>query len=416
MNTELFIAKKIVLSKENKSLFLGSKAIIRIASIAISLGLIVMILSVAIVTGFKSQIRNKVIGFGSHITITNMDNNTSYETIPINKNQSFYPSLEKEVGIKHIQVYAIKAGIIKTNTEIQGVVLKGVGKDYDWSFFEKNIVEGKHFSVSDTAKNNQVIISKQISTLLKLKTGDNLFMYFIQNPPRLRKFKICGIYETSFEDLDKLIIIADIAQIQKLNDWTDEQISGFEVLINDYEQIDNITSLVQDKAGFKFNADGSKLRVSNIKQNNPQIFDWLALTDTNVIIILVLMLIVAGFNMITGLLVIILERTNMIGILKALGTSNWSIRKIFLYQATFIIGKGLIWGNIIGIGLCIIQYYTHLVKLDPASYYVTSVPINLNFLHLLFLNIGTLIVTIFMLILPSYIITRISPVKAIKFN
>ncbi len=416
MNLEFFIAKRIAFSKETKLQYSGTQAIVKIATTAIALGLAVMILSVAIVTGFKQQIRNKVIGFGSHITITNYDNNTSYETIPINKNQSFYPNIDKTAGIKHIQTYAIKAGIIKGKSDIQGVVLKGVGKDFDWTFFKNNIVDGTYFTVQDSVKSDDVLISKYIASMLDIKVGDNLFMYFIQNPPRLRKFKVCGIYETGFEENDKMIILADIAHIQKLNDWTKDQISGFEILINDYDKLEEMTDVVQNAAGFQFNTDGSKLRVANIKENYPQIFDWLALTDTNVWVILVLMLVVAGFNMISGLLIIILERTNMIGILKAVGTSNLSIRKIFLYHAAFIIGKGLFWGNVIGVSICLIQYYFNIIKLDASSYYVSSVPINLNLLHLLLLNLGTLVTTVMMLILPSFIITRISPVKAIKFN
>ncbi len=414
MNLEFFIAKRITYEKKTNNNF--SYAIINIAVASIAIGLVIMILSVAILTGFKNQIQKKVTGFGSHILITNFDTNVSYETEPISKNQDFYVNSKKIKGIKNIQVFATKAGIIKTKTDIQGVVLKGIGSDYDWSFFKNNIVDGSVFTVKDNAKTNKVIISKYIADLLKLKVGDNLFMYFIQNPPRLRKFKISGIYHTSLDEFDKLFIIADIAHIQKLNNWQSDQISGFEISIDDFEQINEMTDKVYDIAGYKINSDGSKMRVSNIIQEYPQIFDWLALTNVNVRVILILMLIVAGFNMISGLLIIILERTNMIGVLKALGATNWNIRKIFLYNAAFLITKGLLWGNAIGIVICLLQSYFGIIKLDPSSYHMSVVPINLKLMHLLLLNAGTLFATVLMLLVPSFIVTKISPIKAIRFN
>ncbi len=375
-----------------------------------------MIFSVAIVTGFKKEIRNKVIGFGSHITITNYDSNSSYETVPISKNQDFYPGIANKNGIRHIQPYAIKAGIIKTDTDIQGIVLKGIDKDFDWSFFKQNLIKGDTIHISGDSISKQVLISNYIAKLLRFEVGDNLFMYFIQDPPRVRKFTVAGIYDTGLEEYDKLFVFADIAQIQKLNNWNKEQISGFEILIDDYHELDKMYELVYSIAGNIFFDDGAKLRVRTIKESNPQIFDWLDLSDTNVWVILTLMILVAVFNMISGLLILILERTATIGILKSLGMENWSIRKIFIYNAAFIIGKGLIYGNIIGIGLCIMQKELSLISLDPASYYVSTIPINLKFSHILLLNIGTMIITIIVLIMPTYIITRIRPVKAIRFT
>lgn len=418
MNIELFIAQRISAGTEKEKNL--SQSIIKIAIVAIALSMIVMIISVAIITGFQNEITDKVIGFGSHITIMNHDTNTSYETVPIKKEQTFYPSIESEVGIKHIQVFAIKAGIIKTKTDIQGVVLKGIDKDFDWSFFEKNIVEGKHIEIEDSVKSTEILISKYQADLLKLKVGNDLFMYFIQDPPRLRKYKISGIYETGLEEYDLLYAFVDIKDIQKLNDWNNEGeaelISGFEILIEDYDKLDEMTELVQNEVGVIFNEDFSKLKVENIKDRNPQIFDWLALTNTNVWVILILMIVVSAINMISGLLIIILERTNMIGILKSLGSTNWSIRKVFLYNAIYIMGKGLMWGNIIGILLCAIQYFFNVIPLDPSSYYVDTVPINLKILHLIALNAGTILLTLLVLILPSFIITKIEPVKAIRFN
>ena len=414
LNTELFIAKRIFSDKTVKKGI--SQPIVTIAIIGIALGLAVMILSVAIVTGFKSEISNKIIGFGSHIQIVNYDTNISFETEPINKQQGFFSDIEELKGIKQIQEFAIKAGIIKTKTDIQGIVLKGIGSNFDWSFFDQSMVAGKSFRVSDSAKTNNIIISNYIAKLLNLKVDDKIVAYFIQQPPRMRSFTISGIYETSLSEFDEKFAMVDIKHLQKLNNWTDNQISGFEVLIEDFSQLDKMTEDVRDIVGFHFNPDGTKLKVLSIKEKYPQMFDWLNLTDMNVWIILIIITLVAGFNMISGLLILILERTNMIGILKAMGTRNWSIRKIFLYQSGFLISKGLLWGNIIGISICLLQAQFQIFKLDPSSYYLDAVPINLKLWHILALNFGTLLVTVLMLIIPSYIISRLSPEKTIRFN
>lgn len=414
MNTELFIAKRIFSDKSVKKGI--SQPIVSIAIVGIALGLAVMILSVAIVTGFKSEISNKVIGFGSHIQIVNYDTNLSFETAPIDKQQVFLPDVKNLLGIKQVQEFGLKAGIIKTKTDIQGIVLKGIGSDYDWSFFDQNMVEGSSFQVSDSTTSNNIIISKHIATVLNIKVGDKIIAYFIQDPPRMRAFKITGIYETSLAEFDERFALVDIKHIQRLNNWNENQISGYEILIKDFNQIDKITQDVRDIVGFNFNPDGTKLRVMSIKEKYPQMFDWLNLTNINVWVILVLMISVAGFNMVSGLLIIILERTNMIGILKAMGTRNWSVRKIFLYQSAFLISKGLLWGNMIALAICYLQSRFQIIKLDPESYYLDAVPINLKLWHVLALNSGTLIVTVIMLVVPSYIISKLSPEKTIRFN
>lgn len=414
MNTELFIAKRIFSDKTVKKGI--SQPIVTIAVIGIALGLAVMILSVAIVTGFKSEISNKVIGFGSHIQILNYDSNLSFETAPINKQQSFYDDLNNLNGIKNIQPFAIKAGIIKTEEDIQGIVLKGVDGSFDWSFFDQNMVTGETFRVNDSVKTNDIIISNYVAKLLKLNVGDRIATYFIQDPPRMRPFTIKGIYETSLAEFDEKFALIDIKHIQKLNNWDQNQISGFEILLDDFSELDKMSQDVYDIVGFHFNPDGTKLKVVSIREKYPQMFDWLDLTDMNVYIILALMIAVAGFNMVSGLLILILERTNMIGILKAMGTKNWSIRKIFLYQSAFLISKGLLWGNIIGIAICFLQVKFQIFKLDPTSYYLDAVPINLKIWHILALNSGTLAITVVMLIVPSYIISRLSPEKTIRFN
>lgn len=408
MDLHFFIAKRII-TGGNEHRF--SRPIVKIAILGITLGLAVMILTVAVVTGFQREIREKIIGFGSHIQITNYDNNESFEGTPIDKNQSFISEIKNYSSVRHIQVFATKAGIIKTKNELQGVVAKGIGSDFDWSFFRKNIIQGNSFLVSDTGKSDKILISKFHSEKLKLKLDDTLVIYFIQNQQqRARKFVVSGIYQTGLGDyFDQVFVIADIAHIQKLNGWTSNQIAGFEILLNDYKSLDAATDFVNEKIGYQFNA-------RSIKELNRQMFSWLDAQDINAVVVIVLMILVAAINMISALLILILERTNMIGTLKSLGMKNWSVRKIFLYNATYLISRGLLWGNIVGISICLLQKKFGLISLDETAYYLPTVPINFNLLHILFLNIGTLLACVLMLIIPSFIITYITPVKAMRFS
>ncbi|HEM48723.1 MAG TPA: ABC transporter permease [Caldithrix sp.] len=414
MNLPFFIAQRLIKGRQEGTSF--SRPINVIAVIGIAMGLAVMILAVAILTGFKQQIREKIVGFGSNIQIVNFDSNISFETAPIKEGQDFIPKIKKIPGITHVQVFATKAGIIKTDKDIQGVVLKGVGSDFDWSYFSSNLIEGDIFKVTDTVRTEKVIISKKISDMLRLRTGDSFAMHFIQDPPRMRKFTVNGIYETSLEEFDKMYIFCDIGHIKRLNGWNDDQVSGFEIFIDDFDKLDRMTLAVEQAVGYQILPDEANVRVRNIRSRYPQIFDWLNFQDLNVIIIIALMLVVAGFNMISGLLILILEKTNMIGVLKALGSEDKTIRRIFLYQAGYLISKGLFWGNLIGIGLALLQMKTGLVSLDPSSYYIKTVPINLELTHILLLNAGTMTAIIIMLLVPSKLISRISPVKAIKYD
>ncbi|MBL4716049.1 MAG: ABC transporter permease [Bacteroidia bacterium] len=405
MNLELFIAKRITLNS-SKSF---SNLIVKIAISAVALSIAVMICSIAIVNGFQSEIRDKVVGFGSHIQISNFDHNNSFESSPINWDDELISKLSAHPDIKHIESYATKAGIIKTDNEIEGVLLKGIGKDFDFDFFKQNMVDGKLINLSGPSKSKDIMVSTTIASKLNLKTGDKLLMYFIQDPPRIRPFTVSGIYETGFEDFDKLFVFADIAHIQKLNSWEDNQIGGYEILINQYERIEEV-------GDFVYASIGHTLDSRTIKEIYPQIFDWLTLQDTNVIIIISLMAIVSIINMITALLILILERTNMIGTLKSLGANNWSIRKIFIYNAMYLIGKGLLWGNLIGVGFCILQKQFGIFTLPQESYYLSVVPINLNLTYLLLLNLSTIIICSLMMVIPSYLVSRITPIKAIRFN
>lgn len=414
MNTELFIARRIIGKRVGRKSF--SSSIVAIATFGIALGLTVMIVAVAIITGFKRDISAKVTGFGAHIQILNLDSNLSYETIPVPAQLESLDKVSKMEGVRNIQAFAIKAGIIKTGEEIHGAVLKGIDQHYDWSFIEKHLTDGEIFRLNDSIRSRKVVLSQQTADLLKLGLGDKFTMYFIQEPPRARTFTIEGIYSTSLEEFDRLYIYADMRQVQRLNDWHEGEVSGHEVLLENMEGLSEMATKIRGEIGFDFLEDGSRLRVETIEEKYTQIFDWLNLQDLNVVVLIILMLVVAGFNMISGLLILILERTNMIGILKGLGCTNVSIRKIFLYQSAYLTMIGLAWGNLIGIGLCYAQKYFNLIPLDPSSYYLDTVPINLNLIHILLLNLGTMIITILFLILPSMIISRISPDKSIRFG
>ncbi|NLN95449.1 MAG: ABC transporter permease [Bacteroidales bacterium] len=406
MNPEFFIARRLI--KRNTGNF--SDPIIRIAIIAVALGLIVMILAIAIIIGFKHEISSKVIGFGGHIQVSNFDNNYSYEVIPIEQDPALLRQLKDIPGVKHVQSFGNKPGIIKTENDIQGVVLKGIGRDFDWDFFKEKMINGSILQLSDTAISNDILISKKLASLLKLETGNDVRMYFIiDDLIRARRFTIKGIYETGLEDFDKMFVLCDIGQIQKLNSWESNQVAGFEILVNDLKNLDQVANEVYTFIPYDTNA-------RTIKEIYPQIFDWLKLQDMNVIIILTLMILVAIITMISALLILILERTNTIGLLKALGCKTWNIRKIFLIIASNIALKGIFWGNLIGLSLVFVQKYSGIIKLSQESYYVSVVPIQINFFHLLVLNLATLLITIMALVIPSVIISAISPVKAIRYE
>lgn len=417
MNTELFISRRLFFEKSSKK-FLSQK-IIRIALVGIALGLAVMIVSVAVITGFKSEIRNKVIGFGSHIQVVNFDSSNSYETRPISRNQPFLESLQEVEGVKKIEVFATKPGMIKTDEYIQGIVFKGVDSHYDWAFFRENMTEGNLPAINDTVRSDQIIISEQVSELLEVSVGDRVVLYFIneeENMPRMLQLTISGLYRTSLEEFDNLFVMGDLQQIQRLNNWKKDQISGFEITINDFNRIDEIEQRVRHSA-LNYSAENDAiLRTTNITREYPQIFDWLKILDMNVWVILILMAMVAGFNMISGLLVLILERSKMIGVLKALGSPNWSIRKVFLYLSVFLTSRGMLWGNLAGLGFIVVQHYFEVIKLNPTTYYVDVVPVNFSLLYLILLNLGTIAATTLMLVVPSYLVSKISPERTIRFD
>lgn len=406
MNLTAFIAHRITF--QSKRSF--SKLSVRIAILGIMLSLSVMILAVAVVKGFKTEIREKIRGFSGDIILIKYDLNSSYENSPFSLGADTLTKIQSLSDIQYAYPYAIKPGIINTDNEIEGVVLKGVDKSFNWDFFKKILVEGKVIDFTDSlAARKQILISQHIANRLKLKVGDDFLMYFVQENLRKRPFKIVGIYNLGVEEVDKTYVIGDLSIIKRLNNWKDSQVGGYEIRVKDFDKLESANSLVSDNIGFR-------LRAFSITEWYQTIFQWLSLLDINTQVILILMMAVAVINMISALLIIILERTNMIGILKALGSSNWSIQKIFLSNAAYLIGFGLLLGNVLGIGLGLLQTYTHFFKLDQVSYYMSFVPVQLEIGDIIFLNAGTLVVCLLVLIIPSMLVTRISPVKAITFK
>ncbi|MNX62718.1 Lipoprotein-releasing system transmembrane protein LolE [compost metagenome] len=417
MNLEYFIAKRLIAAKNHKSSI--SAPIIKIAIAAIAIGMIMMIVSVATGIGLQQKIREKVATFNGHIIITNYDDNQSEVSInPISTNQDFYPKFKNVEGISHIQAVATKAGIIRTETSFEGIIYKGVGKDYQWKNLEEYLIQGKLPDVSKKL-NPDVLISKYLADRLDLKVGDKFNTFFMKENsnqlPNLRVFVVAGIYNSGFQEFDATYIIGDIRHLQRINKWKPDQVGAFEVFIDDFDKIEQKGQEVYDNTQNR--EDASKtLDTQTISEKYYNIFEWLQLFDFNIIVILVIMVIVATINMVVALLVLILERTQMIGILKAIGASNWTVRKIFLYNAFYLIIRGLLWGNVIGIGLIVIQQQFGIVKLNPDSYYVNVAPAYLDWLYILLLNIGTLIICLAVLLIPSYIVTKISPVKAMRFD
>lgn len=387
-----------------------SKLIVRIAVVGIMLGLGVMILSVAVIRGFKQEIKQKLRGFAGDILVQKFDNNYSDQNSPFNIDNAFVKKVQANPLFTHVAPIATKPGIIKTRTEIEGVVIKGVNKNYDWTYFNKILVAGKVIAFKDTVDaQKQLMISSNTASRLKLKVGDKFLMYFVQDDLKRRPFYVAGIFDVGEEDIDKTFVIGDLSLIGKLNNWNTNEIGGYELRVADFNRIEEADDFLSDKMPLK-------LKSYMISETYPAIFEWLKLLDVNTQVMLILMLIVATINMISALLIIILERTSMIGIFKAMGAGNWTIQKIFLYNASYLIGIGLVLGNAFGLGISLLQYNTHVFKLDEESYYMKFVPIQIQWTDMVLLNVGTLVICLLVLIIPSMLVTKISPVKAIRFK
>ena len=415
MNLPLFIARRIHGDEGDKHKV--SRPVIRIATAGVAIGLAVMIITVSVVLGFKHTIRDKAIGFGSHIQVTNLLSLSSSESYPICINDSMMKVLSELPGVKHVERYAVTQGILKTDDDFLGVAFKGIGPEYDTSFLSQNLTEGSLPEFSDEKSTNQLLVSQMMADQLKLHAGDKIFAYFIgDDDVRTRRFTVSGIYQTNMTRFDQLFCFTDLHTAAKLNGWLPEQYSGAELLVSDFDQLGDVSRQVIEHVNRTQDRYGQTFGSQTINEAYPQIFTWLELLDINVWVILALMVCLAGITMISGLLIIILERTSMIGILKALGARNSTIRHTFLWFATFVIGQGLVIGNLIGIGIVLLQKHTGLVTLDPQTYYVSQAPVELNLPLIALLNVATLFTCIFVLIIPSFFISNIHPAKSMRYE
>ncbi len=413
MNLELYIAKRLIRGKEHKISI--SAPIIKIAISAIALGIIMMLIAIATGVGLKYKIREKVAAFNGHIQIYNYDNNLSdVSVVPVSKEQDFYPEFKDVEQVSHVQAVATKGGIIRTENTFEGIIAKGVGNDYNWGALEEYLLAGRMPDYSGNL-NAETLVSRTLASRLDLDIGDTFYTFFLKDddpakPPNQRKFELVGIYDSGFEDIDGLYIFTDLRHIQRINKWTEDQVGNFEVFLDDI-------SLIEEKNREIYGKTQSDLDTQTIREKYYKIFEWIDLFDFNIALIIGIMIIVGGINMITALLVLILERTPMIGILKALGSPSWSIRKVFIYNAVYLIGIGLFWGNLLGLGLIWLQEQYHLFKFpNPEEYYIEYIPVHINIMHIVLLNLGVFVLCSLMLLVPSYIINKISPVKAIKFE
>lgn len=406
LNTEYFIAKRISVKAERTF----SKLIVRIAIGGVMLSLAVMILSVAIIKGFKTEIQDKVRGYVGDVRIFKLDVNNSFELAPFTPDTKTLQGLKENPDVAYFQPYSTKPAIISANDEVEGINFKGVDSTYHWDYIKKHLSAGRVLDFSDSTKaSKEIMISNYTANRLKLKVGDDFLMHFVQDPPRKRKFEIVGIYDVGVEEIDKSFVIGNLDMIRRLNKWKQDEIGGIEIALKDFSRLDHASNAIYDQLE-------PTLRSESVRAYFPNIFTWLSLLDVNTEVLLILMLIVGVINMITALLIMILERANMIGLLKALGMGDGSIIKIFLYNAAYLVGIGLLLGNVLGLGLAVIQQHTHIFHLDQGSYYLNYVPIELHFMDVLLLNVSTLFICLVVLVVPSLLISKISPLKAIRFK
>lgn len=405
MSFEFFFAKKIIKGGNNSF----SKPIVRISILAIALGIAMMTLSLTIVEGFQQQIRDKISGFGAHISIAKFQNRNELNNNPISMNRAFVDSLKKVDNVKQVQAFAYKGAVLKTDKDNQAILLKGVGADYNWEFFQSYLKSGKLPELNDSSRSNEAMISENLAKKLHLELKDEVLLYFVQQPPRFRKFTICGLYNTGLGEMDDKVMLVDIKHIQKLNNWDERQVGGFEVMLQNFEEMDQSMVAINELIDYDLSA-------TSIKESRLDIFNWLELQDINVVIIVGLLILVCGIDIISALLILILEKTRTIGILKALGSHDKSIRKIFIYHAAYLVVSGLILGNFIGLGVAFLQLKIGFLTLPQEAYFIDKVPIVFNWTKLLILNLGTLVISIIMLIFPSSIIAGIEPVKSIRFD
>ena len=415
MNLPFFIAKRIYNDQGDKRKV--SRPAIHISTIGVTIGLAVMIITVSVVLGFKHTIQDKVVGFGSHIQVHNIMNYSGSDPHPISASDSLMKVVNKLPGVDKAERFSMTQGILKTDEDFLGIAIKGIAEDYDTTFLSQHLVAGNITSFSDKTSKYKLLISKMIADKMRLKVGDKVFGYFIDNQDvRTRKFTISGIYQTNMTRFDETLCFTDLHTANKLNGWTDNQVTGIEVLVKDFEKVNETADQFIDNINRTSDEEGNSLTTETVYELYPQVFSWLELLDINVWIILALMVCVAGFTMISGLLIIILERTQMIGILKALGARNNTVRHTFLWFSVFIIDQGLFWGNVIGIGIVLLQKYTGIITLNPQTYYVSEAPMELNLPLIALINVATLLICVFVLIAPSYLISHIHPAKSMRYE
>ena len=413
VNIEFFIARRLAGRSGGRR-----NVMVTIATVTVAISIAVMIVSLAVIMGFKHVISDKLVGFGGHVQIVNLDGNVSLETNPITRNPQLEHDLKELDGLKSLNVYAVKGGIIKTPEAMQGIMLKGVDKDYDWTFFRDNLIEGELPSVGDSVRTKDIVISRSLARLLRLSVDDRVEILFIQTdtPPRRDRFKISGIYSSGYEELDMMVVPTDIRNVQRLSNWSSDQITGYEADTYDIKNLDRFSDDIYKVIVDNWSAEGESLMEVDVKSRYPQMFDWLKAHDVNAAVIIIIMILVALLNMISALLIILLERTRMIGVLKALGMNNPSLQKTFLIRSSYLILKGMVWGNIFAIILCLIQKHTGLIKLDQAGYFLSEVPIDLGWQWILALDIGSFIVIVALLAIPTSIISRIKPDTTIRYQ
>ena len=423
MTFSAYIAKRIL--QNNRTDHHMSKPIVKIGIIGIALGVAVMIITIAVVTGFQQQITQKIIAFNAHLRISDYNQNTSEEPNPIAFDEAVLKRIVSSDNVKHIQPFATKLGILKTKEENENILLKGVSSEFDWSYLQPYITQGTALKLNLQQTSNDILISQTIAKRLNISLNKKFVVYFLTKKKladttlsgknyidyefRSRAFIVKGIFNTGFADFDKNLVFVDLKQIQKLNYWQPNEVAGYEVFLNDFEQLDNSLENLNDVVGYDYT-------VASVKQLQASIFSWLEMIDVNAIIIITLMVLVAAINMISALLILILERTNMIGILKALGMANANVRRIFFQISLQLLVRGLLIGNLIGIGLCWLQLHFKLMTLNPQTYYLSSVPVNLLLNHIILINVGTTVVCLLMMFLPTLILNKITPIKAIRFS
>lgn len=405
-NMEWKIAQRLYFSEDKNQH--SSRPAVRVALGGMIIGVLVMIVAISVVVGFKQEITQKVAGFGSHIQVVRFDNNATFELQPIRVSDSLKRTINELPHVVKVASFISKPGIIKTDSAFQGIVFKGT--DY-WDYFSENIVQG-----GLPEKANEVIISQELARQLRLQVGENFLCYFVGEDLRVRRLYVAGLYNTCMSAMDKVFILGDIALVRQLNAWDENQVSGLEVLIDDLHHLEEAADAVYFATANRLDEEGNAFYTQTIEQLNPNIFLWLDLLDMNVVIIIILMLCVSGFSIITGLIILILDSVSLIGVLKALGANDQFVRRIFINQAVMLIGKGMFWGNIIGLAICAVQYFTHLIPLDAASYFVSYVPMAFPWRWWGLLNIGTLLISWLILLAPSAIITQISPAKVMHFE